>query len=125
MDIETERKKYFDDYNIKDFFGDYPGTPYKKGGLVDYTGPAMVHGSNSSPEAILNAEQTALFAKLRDALQSANNFDSNSSSISIENITIQTQEMNNNQDFKKAGETLAKAFSSAIKSRGLNLNLKK
>lgn len=32
---------------------------YKKGGLVDYTGIAQVHGSPSKPEAFLNAEQTA------------------------------------------------------------------
>jgi hypothetical protein len=32
---------------------------YKHGGLVDFTGPAIVHGSKSRPEAFLNAEQTA------------------------------------------------------------------
>ena len=38
---------------------------YSTGGLVDYTGLAMVHGSSSKPEAFLNAEQTA---QIRDAL---------------------------------------------------------
>lgn len=98
---------------------------YKKGGLVDYTGPAMVHGSKTQPEAFLNAKQTELFANLRDMLQKVS-VDSNSSSgFVIENITIQTQELNNNQDFKKAGRTLADEFASAIKSRGLNLNVKR
>lgn len=32
---------------------------YKKGGLVNYTGIAMVHGSASHPEGFLSAEQTA------------------------------------------------------------------
>ena len=31
---------------------------YKEGGLIDYTGPALVHGSKSKPEGIFNAEQT-------------------------------------------------------------------
>lgn len=38
---------------------------YATGGLVDYTGLAMVHGSSSKPEAFLNAEQTA---QIREAL---------------------------------------------------------
>ena len=38
---------------------------YSTGGLVDYTGLAMVHGSSSKPEAFLNAEQTA---QIREAL---------------------------------------------------------
>ena len=32
---------------------------FSKGGLVDYTGLAVVHGSQSKPEAFLNASQTA------------------------------------------------------------------
>jgi len=31
---------------------------FSQGGLVDYTGLAMVHGSQSKPEAFLNAAQT-------------------------------------------------------------------
>ena len=41
---------------------------YSTGGLVDYTGTAIVHGSKSRPEAFLNAEQTA---QIRDALKSS------------------------------------------------------
>jgi hypothetical protein len=36
------------------------------GGLVDYTGPAIVHGSKTRPEAFLNAEQTA---QIREGLK--------------------------------------------------------
>jgi hypothetical protein len=32
---------------------------YSEGGLVDYTGVAVVHGSKTKPESFLNAEQTA------------------------------------------------------------------
>ena len=31
-------------------------TPYANGGVVDYTGPAMVHGKASSPEVVFNAQ---------------------------------------------------------------------
>ena len=41
---------------------------YSTGGLVDYTGTAIVHGSKSRPEAFLNAEQTA---QIRDALKNS------------------------------------------------------
>lgn len=33
---------------------------FSSGGLIDFTGPAMVHGSKSRPEAVLNAEQTKI-----------------------------------------------------------------
>ena len=42
---------------------------YSAGGLVDYTGIAVVHGSKSKPESFLNAEQTA---QIKEALQATN-----------------------------------------------------
>ena len=42
---------------------------YSEGGMVDYTGLAMVHGSSSKPEAFLNAEQTEMFAALTSFLR--------------------------------------------------------
>ena len=42
---------------------------YSTGGVVDYTGPAWVHGSKNKPETFLNADQTKLFAHLRDMLE--------------------------------------------------------
>ena len=42
---------------------------YSEGGLVDYTGIAMVHGSKSKPEAFLNATQTA---QIKEALEATN-----------------------------------------------------
>ena len=36
---------------------------YAQGGLVNYTGIAMVHGSSSKPEAFLNAKQTAMISE--------------------------------------------------------------
>lgn len=42
---------------------------YSAGGMVDYTGFAMVHGSKRKPEAFLNPEQTALLGGIMNALQ--------------------------------------------------------
>jgi hypothetical protein len=42
---------------------------YKTGGLVDYTGLAWVDGQKGKPEAFLNANDTELFAKLKDSLE--------------------------------------------------------
>ena len=39
---------------------------YSEGGLVDYTGVAIVHGSKTKPESFLNAEQTA---QIREGLK--------------------------------------------------------
>lgn len=41
---------------------------FAHGGLVDYTGPAWVDGTKSSPEAFLSAKDTANIASLRDIL---------------------------------------------------------
>lgn len=43
---------------------------YSRGGIVDYTGLAMVHGSKTKPESFLNAEQTA---QIREALEVSGN----------------------------------------------------
>lgn len=41
---------------------------YSLGGLVDYTGPAMVHGSPEKPEAFLNAEETKAVKTIAEEL---------------------------------------------------------
>ena len=48
---------------------------YKEGGLVNYTGPAWVDGTPSTPEAFLSAEDTRNFQELAKILQSVLNFD--------------------------------------------------
>ena len=71
---------------------------YKTGGYVDFTGPTIVHGSKSKPEAFLNAKQTALFENLRDSLikQSkvkTSNKDTYEETVQIENVNINVQEV--------------------------------
>lgn len=108
--------------------------PFANGGLVDYTGPAIVHGSPNAPEAFLSAQDTKnmqlLFAALNDVVAKSTAInvsgeDSGLNNIAIENINITTQQLNNDQDFRTAGQIFAEEFGKAIRQRGLNVNVKK
>lgn len=97
---------------------------YKKGGLVDYTGPAWVDGTKSKPEAFLSAEDTSLLKdkifsnsdySLKSIIESIKDFakslfnDGNSSSgynITIEKaeVNIQPGVISNDYDARRAGE---------------------
>lgn len=85
-------------------------TAYKKGGYVDYTGPAWVDGTNTSPEAFLNAKQTALFETLRDALVKMPNINSGDGeagdNITIENLTIDVKELADTDSIDKVVKTV-------------------
>ena len=48
---------------------------YEQGGLINYTGPAWVDGTPSTPEAFLSADDTRNFQELAKILQSVLNFD--------------------------------------------------
>ncbi len=97
---------------------------YKKGGLVDFTGPAWVDGTKSKPEAFLSAEDTSLLKdkifsnsdySLKSIIESIKDFakslfnDGNSSSgynITIEKaeVNIQPGVISNDYDARRAGE---------------------
>ena len=106
---------------------------FSEGGYVNYTGLAMVHGSPSSPEAFLSAQDTTNIRALLDALamgqtvdtSSFNGIDNASNIIQIDEINIQTNELNTEQDFSNAGRALADEFAQAIQKRGINLNVKR
>lgn len=68
---------------------------YKTGGYVDFTGPAMVHGTKTKPEAFLNARQTELFEGLRDTLSKASK-NSNQTQEKVQEETIQIDSLNIN-----------------------------
>ena len=110
---------------------------YSSGGLVDYTGPAIVHGTPSKPEAFLNAEQTALFGKLGETLTimssqgmfgrlndiSASTINNN---LTIENFDITINaDMNNDQNLYETGSNLADIFFERIQASGIPVNIKK
>lgn len=83
---------------------------YSKGGYVDYTGIAAVHGKARSPEAFLNAKQTALFETLRDALVKMPNINSGDGetgdNITIENLTIDVKELADTDSIDKVVKTV-------------------
>ena len=103
---------------------------FKQGGLVDFTGPAWVDGTKANPEAFLSANDTRLIAQLIAALDygsltKVTTTGEDTTSIEIGNINIHTDHLDNNQDFRDAGNILAKEFEKAIRQRGINLNVKK
>lgn len=120
MELAAEIAREMAEQEAKERFG------FAKGGMVDFEGLAMLHGSKSAPEAVLNPMQTEMFLGLRDALEKVS-FNSNgaSASVNIENISISTASLNNNQDFKRAGESLADAFKNAIQRKGITVNTNK
>jgi hypothetical protein len=107
-------------------------TGYSKGGYVDYTGLAMVHGTPNNPEAFLNASQTAMFADLAAGLQAIYNRPSNytddyedSSEVTIENLTISLDTSLTKDNVSEVGQSLADALFDGIRRSGYNLNIKK
>lgn len=103
--------------------GNYIPLKFSKGGKVDYTGLAMLHGSKTNPEAVLNPNQTKMFMGLRDTLERVG--DTGVGGIAIGSITISPKELNNNQDWKKAGQLLAQELQAGLRRTGINLNKKR
>lgn len=105
---------------------------YSKGGIVDYTGLAMVHGTPNTPEAFLNASQTAMFADLAANLQAiysrpshyTDDYD-DSSEVTIENLTIAVDAELTNENIPEIGQSLADALFDGIRRSGYNINTKK
>lgn len=97
---------------------------FSKGGLVNFTGPAIVHGTKSSPEAFLNAKQTELFAQLRDVLltgiksQFTHSVDNTGDSVSIGNLTIAIKEVADVDSIDKITKEVKKSIYSSSTNRG-------
>ena len=101
---------------------------YSTGGLNDYTGLAMMHGTPRKPEAVLNAEQTAIFRDFVQAMMrlptinfpniSGKSFDKPSDTFSIDKIIIEVDKLENDQDLEELAQKVAKVFqrASTIKS---------
>lgn len=88
---------------------------YNKGGYVNYTGIAAVHGKANKPEAFLNARQTALFETLRDALvkvpTSINTKETdNSETVTIENLAINVKELADTDSIDKVVKTVKESI---------------
>ena len=102
-------------------------TAYKKGGYVDYTGLAAVHGTQNSPEAFLNAKQTALFEQLRNLLANPTKFakDDNvgGDNISIESLTIDVKELADTDSIDKVVKTVKQSiYKDATNGNSMKIN---
>ena len=99
---------------------------YKKGGLVDFTGPAWVDGSKSSPEAFLNPEQTQLIAALIQNLQrpAISNFERSSTSNvdnSQFNMEVYIEKLSNDYDLDAAIQKVKDEILSSAQYRNVNI----
>lgn len=83
---------------------------FKQGGLANYTGLAMLHGSKSRPEAVFTAEQTAI---LRDDILS----DSPNSLLSL------LQDFRNSIAGVSSTAALSAASSIVIENASVNMNI--
>ena len=132
---DKELIRLADLYNIPNFVGEEQFRrerdrvpKFKKGGFVDFTGMAELHGTPSRPEAVLSAKQTEMFIGLTHALEKLqlnHRLNENSGGINIEKIEIKTDHLNNAQDFDRAGQALAKAFGDSINRRGITVNTRR
>ncbi len=119
---------------------------YSKGGLVDYTGLALVHGKPGQPEAFLNAKQTALIseavksagdggaldgikatlAALNNTIKSItnnNNVQSSSFTVAPGAVTIQVAQLNDSYDVEELSKDVMNrmvAIASKSTNRGVN-----
>lgn len=118
---------------------------YSLGGLVDYTGPAIVHGSPARPEAFLNAKQTKqiregleltsdasplaslrdLVGKLNSTVRSliTNNSTSNEINISKGAIQITVGKLNDKYDIEDVSNDIMNrivSIASKATNRGVN-----
>lgn len=119
---------------------------YSKGGLVDYTGLALVHGKPGQPEAFLNAKQTALISEavksvgdggaldgikatltaLNNTIKSItnnNNIQSSSFTVAPGAVTIQVAQLNDSYDVEELSKDVMNrmvAIASKSTNRGVN-----
>lgn len=103
---------------------------YSQGGYVDYTGLAMVHGSNSRPEAFLSAEDTALMRAMLDSWQfvlkrptiynvdSALSEHASGTSFGDISITITEASFADDADYEEVARRVGDAFTKELSRQG-------
>lgn len=101
---------------------------FKKGGIVDFTGPAMVHGSKSKPESFLDAEDTKNIASLRDFLRELNLSNRSNLNYGTSNfragdctIYINVDQIASDYDIDRAIEEVQRKILSSSSYRNINL----
>lgn len=101
-------------------------TAYKTGGIADFTGPAWLDGTKSSPELILNARDTENFIALKDILSSVMNkkgLSNNAQSVGdmYFNIDINVDELSNDYDVEDLSKKIKQELTDSAMYRNVNL----
>lgn len=112
---------------LRKYYNNKNGTSFASGGSVDFTGPAMLHGSKTDPEYVLNAAETHMWKdrilgghnsltssllNLNDMVQGilavsngASNANTTDGGIIIENASVNMNAtISNDYDARRAGE---------------------
>lgn len=100
-------------------------TAYKTGGIADFTGPAWLDGTKSSPELILNARDTENFIALKDILSSVMNkkgLSNNAQSVGdmYFNIDINVDELSNDYDVEDLSKKIKQELTDSAMYRNVN-----
>lgn len=104
-------------------------TGFDEGGLVDFTGPAMVHGSPLRPESFLDAEDTALMRAMLDSMSRVRvhtlasfidpaKFGGNTQTIGDVNITITEAKFEDDADIDAVAARVGEAFVQQLNQQG-------
>ena len=101
-------------------------TPYKTGGIADFTGPAWLDGTKSNPELILNARDTENFIALKDILSSImdrKGLQNNAQSVGdmYFNIDINVDEISNDYDVENLSKKIKQELTDSAMYRNVNL----
>ena len=92
---------------------------YASGGINDYTGIAMLHGTPSKPEAVLNPEETKVYRDFVQSLMriSVNGFKpvnserfGDSNPVTISQIVVQVDKLDSDADYDRMAAKVAKVF---------------
>ena len=106
-------------------------TVYKKGGLVNYTGPAWVDGTTDEPEAFLSAEDTKRIGAAAELLASLPFFSGGSINNSVNNgdslieVHINIENISSDVDLDNALDKMKNAIWEAANPAGSSVILSK
>lgn len=98
---------------------------YKKGGIADFTGPAWLDGTKSSPELILNAKDTQNFLTLKEVLSSVMKNNNNSipsqstGDVNVE-VNINVDKIEKDYDVEQLAKQVKKSIASDARYRNVN-----
>lgn len=115
-------------------FSNLSGFKYADGGLVTYTGPAWVDGTQNKPEAFLNAEDTKRIGQAAELLANLpifNNISNANNAVSATygdtnvSVNITVESIANDYDVDRMMKRVEEKITSAAKPIGTSVILKK